>query len=62
METDYKIVYTQDNPDGSVDVLVKYYEGVTSTLDEFDPTTGETVPVNRYRRALKYDEVLYTLV
>jgi len=59
MEADYKIVQQEERNGAIVYQRVRFYEGETSTQDEFNPITGVVEPINRYRRADMIEEVEY---
>lgn len=59
METDYKIVEERE-VNGTIEYQkVRFYQGATSTLDEYDVETNTLVPVTRYRRSDMYEEIEY---
>lgn len=60
MEMDYKISEYTELKDGTVRVVVRFYEGAVTTEDEYNSLTQALEPVTRYRRTKFLEEVEYT--
>ena len=60
MEMDYKISEYTELKDGTVRVIVRFYEGAVTTEDEYNSMTQTMEPVTRYRRTSMFEEVGYT--
>lgn len=59
IEIDYKITKEIEVNGVIVSQTVRFYEGETSTIDEFDYVSKTIVPITAYRRTRLIEEVEY---
>lgn len=56
---DFKIVEEREDSDGVMYQKVRFYEGDTTTENEYNPVTRQIEPVTRYRRTAMIEEREY---